>query len=333
MLKKSIAVFMLTTASFQPALADKSNTIFTYKGKDYTLGDLQPNLQQTYYTAEVKARESLLPIIEQAAVGQYIEELAEKSDRTINDIRAELLHAKPVSSEEVKAVYEQHKHQISRPFEEIEAALTEQLNQQNAREKYFALIERIIKETGFTITLPEPEAPVFDMNLSPYPFKGSADSDIIVVEFADYNCGACRRSKPEINKVLEEYSNQVKFYYIDYPVTERGVAGSTTQTARGAYCAGKQDKFWEFNHLAYQQPVTMGTATELAKTLKLDQKAFDICLTSSESKQFVVNSTQMAHQLGVSGTPTLFVNGQLMHTHDAGRDLRIELEKRLSQQD
>ncbi|MGI9283368.1 MAG: thioredoxin domain-containing protein [Endozoicomonas sp.] len=269
--------------------------------------------------------------------GISVEEVAPRTDRAINDVindiindvREELLKAESVSKEEVKSVYEQYKNQIGRPLEEIEVALTQQLQQQKQKEKVLALIEKVKKETGFINKLEKPEPPTFSMDLSPYPFKGPKDAQITVVEFADYNCGYCRNSKPEIDKLLKQYGDQVKFYYIDYPVTEKGVAGSTTQTARGAYCAGQQDKFWDFYNLAYEQAVTMETASELAKTLKLDAQAFNACLASDESAEFVKNSEKMAQDLGVTGTPTLFVNGQLLHTHDAGKDLKAELEKLL----
>ncbi len=77
--------------------------------------------------------------------------------------------------------------------------------------------------------------------------------------------------------------------------------GSSTATARGAYCAGKQDKFREFYNLAYEKPVT--------KTLKLDQQAFTACVTPDDSVQFVLDSNQLARDLGVTGTPTFFVDG------------------------
>ncbi|KEQ18542.1 DsbA family protein [Endozoicomonas numazuensis] len=329
MFKKNVAVLLLASATLQPALAEESNTLFTYKGKDYALKDLQPQLQQAFYTAQVKAQESLNPVLEQAMVEKYIEDLATRSDRAINDVREELLTAESVSKEDVVAVYEQYKEQIGRPLEEVEAALTQQLQQQKQQEKVLSLIEKVKKETGFVNQLKKPEPPTFSMDLSPYPFKGPEDAKVTVVEFADYNCGYCRNSKPEIDKLLKQYGDQVKFYYIDYPVTEKGVAGSTTQTARGAYCAGKQDKFWEFYNLAYEKPVTMESASELATALKLDEKSFNACLTSDESADFVKNSEKMALDLGVTGTPTLFVNGRLLHTHDAGKDLKAELDKSL----
>ena len=330
MLKKSAVALLISATASVHALAAGSDVLFSYGGRDYQLKDLQPRMQQSYFDTQVKARESLNQLLEQAMMEIYIEQQAEKTNRSINEVSAELFRFTPVSSTEVQAFYSQFKDQISRPLEEVEQGIRQKLEGERQQQVVQALIEKVKGETGFTSKLPEPEAPTFTMDLSPYPWKGGKNAEITVVEFADYNCGYCRTSKPEIDKVMKEYGDKVKLYYVDFPVTERGVAGSTTQTARGAYCAGQQDKFWEFQGLAYQQPVTMETAGELAKTLKLDQKKFNTCLSSDESLKFVQDSTRMASDLGVSGTPTLFVNGRRLHTHDVGKDLKVEIERRLN---
>ncbi len=329
MLKKSISTLLITTAASTGVLAAEGDALFSFDGKDYQLKQLQPWLQQSYYDAEVKARDNLNKVLEQAMIEMYIEKVATKSDRAINAVRDELFKAEPVTQQEIQKLYDQYKDQIGRPLKDVEARIRQELEGQKRQKVIMALLEKVKKETGFVSKLPMPVAPTLAMDLSPYPWKGSADAEITVVEFADYNCGYCRKSKPEIDKVIKQYGDKVKMYYVDYPVTERGVSGTTTQTARGAYCAGKQNKFWEFNDLAYNEKIAMDTAGKLAIRLKLDESAFYSCLTSDESKKFVETSTSMAQDLGVTGTPTLFINGQRLHSHDAGKDLKAEIEKRL----
>ncbi len=73
----------------------------------------------------------------------------------------------------------------------------------------------------------------------------------------------------------------------------------------------------------------MGTADKVATSLKLEQPKFSACLAFDASQQFVSDSQQLAKDLGVTGTPTLFINGQRLHAHDAGEGLKVELERRL----
>ncbi|MFK0573683.1 DsbA family protein [Endozoicomonas sp.] len=336
-LNKSLSVLLLSIAgtgsiaTSASAVAAGNDVLFSYEGKGYQLKDMQPFLQQAYYDAEVEARDSLNRVLEQAVVAMYIENKANESGRSIQEMRASLFNYEPATQKEVKALYEQYKDQIDMPFGQVEPQLREELENRKRQEVIQTLIARVKKESGFESKLPQPEAPSLAMDLSPYPWKGASDASITVVEFADYNCGYCRTAKPDIDKLMKQYKDKIKLYYVDYLVTERGVPGSSTATARGAYCAGKQDKFREFFNLAYEKPVTMTTSGDLAKTLKLDQKAFAACVTSDDSAQFVLDSHQLAQDLGVTGTPTFFVNGQRLHTHDPAIDLKAEIEKRLKQ--
>ena len=325
MIKKTLAISMLAASVSLPALAADSDALFSYEGKDYRMSDLKPWLQQTYYETQVEAQEKLNQILEQAMVEMYISKLAEKSGKTIEEIHQDLIKVEEVSAEEVKVLYEQFKDRIGRPLEEVEANLRQELLGRKQQQAFAQLIEKIKKETGFVSKVSKPAVPTLAMDLSGYQFRGGKNAEITIVEFADYNCGFCRVSKPEIDRVVGSFGDKVKMYHIDFPVTERGVAGSSTQTARGAFCAGEQDKFWEYNAMAYKEPVSMDGAATFAKTLKMDMDKFNTCLTSNESMQFVQDSTKLAMELGVRGTPSVFVNGQKVQI-DA---LESEIQKRL----
>ena len=325
MLKKVLTVAMLTATASLPALAADSGALFSYEGKDYKLSDLKPWLQQTYYEAQVEGQGKLNQLLEQAMVDMYTSKLAKKAGKSVDEIHKELIKTEEVSAEEIKALYEQFKDQIGRPLEEVEANLRQELQGRKQQQAVSELIGKIKKETGFVSKLSEPAAPTLAMDLSGYKFRGGKDAKVTIVEFADYNCGFCRQSKPEIDRIVTAHGDKVKMYYIDFPVTERGVAGNSTQTARGAYCAGEQNKFWEYNALAYKEPVTMDGAANFANTLKLDMDKFNTCLTSDASMSFVQDSTRLAMEVGVRGTPSVFVNGQKIQVNA----LDTEIQKRL----
>lgn len=329
MLNTRFSALLFSAAFSLGATAANNDVLFSYEGKDYQLKDIQPFLQQSYYDAEVKARESLNRILEQAMVEMYIENKATREDRPMVEVRDELFAYQPVTEDEVRELYDQFKDRIGMPFEQVEPQIRKELENRKRGEAIRKLVAKVKKETRFQSKLPQPEAPVVSMDLSPYPWKGKEDASITIVEFADYNCGYCQRSKPEIDQLMKKYKDKVKLYYVDYLVTEKGIPGVSTSTARGAYCAGKQGKFWDFYNLAYAKPVTMATAGDVATELKLNEEDFTVCVTSEESGKFVRDSNKLARKLGVSGTPTFFVNGQRLHTHDPVADLTAEIEKRL----
>ena len=329
MLKKSLSVLLLSATASMGAVAANNDVLFSYEGKDYQLKDIQPWLQQSYFDAEVEARESLNRILEQAMVEMYIENKAAKEDRSVSKVREELFAYEPATEDEAKKLYDQFKDRIGMPFDQVKPQLMQEMENRKRTEALQTLVAKVKNDTKFQSKLPEPEAPTLSLNLDPYPWKGAEDAPVTIVEFADYNCGYCQNAKPEIDKLMKEYKGKIKLYYVDFLVTEKGVPGNSTATARGAYCAGQQDKFWEFNDLSYEKRDL--SATDVAAALKLNQKEFSTCIASDESKQFVLNSNQLASDLGVSGTPTFFVNGQRLHTHEVAADLEAEIEKRLKQ--
>lgn len=325
MIKKTLAVSILAATASLPAMAADSDALFTYEGKDYKLSDLKPWLQQTYYETQVEAQQKLNQLLEQAMVDMYISKLAEKSGKSIEEIHQELIKIDEVSAEEVQALYEQFKDRIGRPLEEVETNLRQELQGRKQKKAFVELIEKVKKETGFASKSAKLTVPTLTIDLNGYRFRGGEEAKVTVVEFADYNCGYCRLSKPEIDKVIESYGDKVKMYHIDFPVTERGVSGSSTQTARGAFCAGEQNKFWEYHAMAYKEPVTMDGAANFAEALKLDMDKFNSCLASDKSMQFVQKSTKLAMETGVRGTPSVFVNGQKIEINH----LNAEIQKRL----
>ena len=329
MIRKPLAALVLASLVSAPVLAADSDVLFTYDGKDYRLNDLKPWMQQSVHDIKMEAKGKMDRLLEQAMLDKYITNLANKSGKTVEEMRKDLFKVEEVTAEEIQALYDQFKDRIGRPLEEVEAGLRQEMENRKRQQVVMSLIEKVKKETGFVSKVPAPEAPVLAMDLSPYPWKGGKDAKVTVVEFADYNCGFCRQSKPEIDQVLKQFGDKVKMYYINFPVTERGVAGATTQTARGAYCAGKQDKFWEFHDLAYKEPVSMAGAENFAKMLELNQKAFNECLASDESLKFVENSSQMATELGVNATPAVIINGQKVQLRHFAQDLSAEIKKRL----
>ena len=87
--------------------------------------------------------------------------------------------------------------------------------------------------------------------------------------------------------------------------------------AQAAECAADQGKFWEYHDLLFdkQNGENVGTFTKenllsYAKELGLDMAKFEPCLKNDETLQRVVADTNEGRQVGVTGTPTFFINGK-----------------------
>lgn len=142
------------------------------------------------------------------------------------------------------------------------------------------------------------------------PARGNANGVVIVAEFADLQCPACRAAHMTINNVLtEKYGAQVRFEFHHFPL--QSLHRYALPLAEAAECAADQGKFWEFVDLTYEkQPeLVKGSAVAWAEELKLDMDLFDRCTKSHIKRDLILAEYEEGTNLGVKGTPTYFVNG------------------------
>jgi protein-disulfide isomerase len=153
----------------------------------------------------------------------------------------------------------------------------------------------------------EPGEMRFDIDLDDDPALGPVDAPITIVEFSDFNCPYCRRFHTEtFPSLLAAYPDQIHFVYRDFPV----VGGF--EAAQAAECANLQGDFWPFHDLLLSgnQPALNSDAySAYADDLGLDVQALLDCVESGQFTAEVEADARYASGLGVTGTPTFFING------------------------
>lgn len=143
--------------------------------------------------------------------------------------------------------------------------------------------------------------------------KGAADAKVLVVEFSDFQCPACRVAEPTLRKLLELYDGKLRFVFKHYPLRMHEWAKNG---AYAAECAGRQGKFWEYHDRLYdrQNEWTNEKADEIlagyAKDLGLDAAAWDACRKSPETVAAVAADLKDGDDAWVGGTPTFFIDGR-----------------------
>lgn len=145
---------------------------------------------------------------------------------------------------------------------------------------------------------------------------GRDDAPVVIYEFADFQCPGCGQfasfTAPLIKERLVE-TGQVRFVYYDFPLTQ--MHQHAFLASRAARCANDQDRFWDYHDVLYgRQPSwsSLGNATnyfiDLAEELGLDEGEFSSCLRSDRHQEEISRNMQLGQMLGVTGTPTLFIN-------------------------
>lgn len=153
------------------------------------------------------------------------------------------------------------------------------------------------------------------------PFLGNPDAPVIFVEFSDFQCPFCRRLFREtLPQLKEEFikTGKVKFVYRDYPLS--AIHGLAETYAQAGECADDQEKFWPMHDKIFEEQDRAGSGTitnfsaadvkRWAREVGLDGVSFDACLDSGKHAGEVAKDFSDGQALGVSGTPTVFVNGR-----------------------
>jgi protein-disulfide isomerase len=161
------------------------------------------------------------------------------------------------------------------------------------------------------VPAPAPEKQRVAVSADDDPSLGPQNAPITIVEFSDFECPYCVRfSRDTLVPLLETYPQQIRFVYRDFPLVN--IHPNARPAAEAAQCAFAQGRFWEFHNGIFQNQSRMGEALylELAAELGLDQAEFEQCVNSRRFADEVAADMNAARELGITGTPTFFINGR-----------------------
>lgn len=173
-------------------------------------------------------------------------------------------------------------------------------------------------------TLDREKIVVDGFNYDNQPVLGSSQAKVKIIEFADFKCPACRNwSLEHFQSLKRDYidTGKVQFYFANYAFLDRdsylaGIAGEAIYNQ-------SNEKFWEFYELLYQNqgdPTTIwATPTFLVDMVQNNMEGIDIDLFQKNLQNFdylhqVKEDYKIGGYYGVNGTPTFFINDQIVRT-------------------
>lgn len=167
------------------------------------------------------------------------------------------------------------------------------------------------QSTGGDIASQIAELPRYDIPIDENdPVFGADNAPITIVEFADFQCPFCiRHAQETYPRLLEDYGDKIRFVYKDFPLSS--IHPDAYSAALSAQCANEQGKFWEYHDLLFTGSLGLGQEAydSYAGQLGLDMTAFDLCINEERYAEQVQSDYDFGVQLGVSSTPTFFING------------------------
>lgn len=326
LLRSSITVVgCLGLALVSQAQIDSSRQILAeVGGEKLTIADLDQKeagkllqARYQYYLNERKALEQLIDEklleIDARSKGLSVEQLLEKfAYKQIQD----------PTEDQLKVYYEglDSDQSYSSVREQILNHIRE-LRQAKAKAAY---IQTLRGKATLRVYLQPPFAEVDTENAY---IRGPRTATVQLVEFADYECPYCQKVNPDLQKLQKEYGGQLAIVYKDFPLP---MHHSSQKAAEAARCAGEQSKFWEMHDvLFYSKQLEVAELKEHARVLKLDGDAFDKCLDDGAEAAAVKKDLDEGKRLGLTGTPSFFVNGHFISGAQDYNALRAVIDEQV----
>ncbi|MFC4260313.1 DsbA family protein [Marinobacter lacisalsi] len=203
-----------------------------------------------------------------------------------------------------------------------------------------ALYYLTLPPTPDSDSLPEvsEDTPAFPAQLDRYGISvGPENAEVVVREFADYQCPACASFAEASQKLKSQYvePGKVRFVFFDLPLRQHTHAVPAAMAAR---CAGDQDQYWAMHDRLFAEQTRWGGSDNpgehfsgYADELGLDTRRFDRCMASELHLEAIEDSRQVAIQLKIASTPTVLVNNIPLNSPHWGQ-LSAVVERELKEE-
>ena len=157
------------------------------------------------------------------------------------------------------------------------------------------------------------------------PVMGASDRKIVMLVFSDFQCPFCATANKGVKEFMTKHKDKVTLVYKHFPLTQ--IHPEALPAARAAWAANKQGKFWEYHDALFANQAKLGEAfyLETATSLKLDTTKFNTDRKAADN--FIVQDFQLGRKIGIDGTPTFIMNGEVV----TGAASLADLEKALAQ--
>jgi protein-disulfide isomerase len=179
------------------------------------------------------------------------------------------------------------------------------------KDKVGAALNRFVStlegKSRVRVLLEPPRVPRSILEGKQPPARGPAVAPVSIVEFTDFHCSHCRDAEAVVAQVLSRYP--VRLVHRDLPID--GIHPHAREAHEAARCAEEQGKFWPYRDLLFAGAPKSGPGLKTAAgSAGLDLAAFDACVAAGKGRSAVDADVADAKRLGVTGTPTFYVNGR-----------------------
>ena len=151
---------------------------------------------------------------------------------------------------------------------------------------------------------------IYKMDIGGSPTRGPADAPVTLVIFSDFQCGFCKKVEATVQALEQQNPGKVRVVWKNFPLAFHEHARPAAVAALAAHAQGK---FWQMHEklLANQDKLDRASLEGYARELGLDVARFSAALDPGSRESAAIDADmKLAASAGVTGTPTMFLNGR-----------------------
>jgi predicted DsbA family dithiol-disulfide isomerase len=294
------------------ACAQSPETVLaSVNGSDITLKQVDDSVPARIYPLQQQLYAVRKAALENLVTSRVLESEAKERKVSIDELRRQLTRGEiNVTRAQVEEAYTQNASFFAamspdEARERLRLDLENQARMKHYRSGLEALRTKWVAKMNFA-------APPFVLELDDgsSPTKGAAKPAVTIVEFSDFECPFCSEVQPTLKQVMQKYGKDVRLVFKHLP--SEGHRNSLP-AARAAYCAGEQNRFWQFHDALFASgKLTPAAIDEIAASLGLGMPKFQACMKSEQSRTAIVRDVESARLFRIDSTPSFIVNGKLI---------------------
>lgn len=174
--------------------------------------------------------------------------------------------------------------------------------------------------------------------------EGGGSSGVTLLEYGDYECPFCGQYYPTVKQIEQQYDSLIHFQFRNFPLTS--LHPNAFAGARAAEAAALQNKFWQMHDTLYDNQDPNGKSgwvassdplnnyfVNFAKQIGLNVDQFKTDFASDKVNAIVNADLGAANKLGLTGTPTFFLDGKQVQINNTVADFQKVLNAEIQKKD
>ncbi len=177
--------------------------------------------------------------------------------------------------------------------------------------------QKIIRGSFFDISQNPFKADLDKIKTEGRPSFGTPGAPVVIAEFSDFECPFCKEEAKMLREnIAKTYPKEVRVYFFDFPLEQLHPWAKSAALAGRCIFRQSASGFWDYHDWIFdhQGDVTADNlkskVLEFGQTKQLDAAQLTSCIDTKATEDDVKHTIDMAHDLGVNQTPTIFVNGR-----------------------